>query len=504
MGPTTTLFLPAVTYDPGGLYPNAVAVADINGDGKPDLIVASCEPVGSNVCGNNGNFARGLLAVRLGNGDGTFATPMTYDSGGANATSVTVADVNRDGKPDLIVANCGISGSQGCGTVTGGAVSVLLGNGDGTFQTAVAYASGGFSAESVAVADLNGDGKLDIVVANFFDTYYNSTSGLLGVLLGHGDGTFEKVVTYPSGEVGATKVAIGDVNGDGKLDLVVSNGDCTNTNDAHCAGVLLGNGDGTFLPVITYKTGGGEVTSIAVADVNGDGTPDLLVTNLCVFCANTVGVLLGNGDGSFQGPVTYASGGYFAWSIVVADVNTDGKPDLLVANQCTGNVTSCTNSKGAVSVLLNNGNGTFQPVVSYYSGGEFAISLATADVNGDGKPDLLVVNGGTNGVGSVGVLINDTLGLTATSTSITSSLNPSLVGQAVTFTAAVSSSAGAPPNGETITFKNGSAVLGTVTLSGGRASFTTSSLAAGIFTITASYPGDTNFAASTSSGPARS
>jgi hypothetical protein len=500
MGPTATLFLPAVTYDPDGLYPNAVAVADINGDGNLDLIVASCEPVGSNVCGNNGNFAHGLLAVRLGNGDGTFATPITYDSGGANATSVTVADVNGDGKPDLIVANCGISGSQGCGSVTGGAVSVLLGNGDGTFQTAVTYASGGISAESVAVADINGDGKLDIVVADFFDTVSDSTSGLLGVLLGNGDGTFEKVVTYPSGEVGATKVAIADVNGDRKLDLVVSNGDCPNTNDAHCAGVLLGNGDGTFQPVITYKTGGGEVTSIAVADVNGDGKLDLLVTNWCVFCANTVGVLLGNGDGSFQGPVTYASAGYGAWSIAVADVNADGKPDLLVANNCTGNVTSCTNSKGAVSVLLNNGNGTFQPAVSYYSGGELAIFLATADVNRDGKPDLLVVNGGTNGVGSVGVLINDTVGLTATSTSITSSLNPSLVGQTVTFIATVSSLAGAPPNGETITFKNGSAVLGTGTLSSGMASLTTSSLSAGIYTITASYPGDIKFAASTSPG----
>ncbi len=500
---TAVSFLRAVSLDSGGLYPNAVAVADLNGDGKLDLVVASCESVGSTSCGNNG-FANGALTVLLGNGDGTFATPVPYDSGGANAASVTVADVNGDGKLDLIVANYGISGSQGYGSPTGGAVSVLLGNGDGTFLTAVAYASGGISAQSVAVADLNGDGKLDIIVANDFNTYNNSTSGTVGVLLGKGDGAFEKVVTYLSGEVGATGVAIADVNGDGRLDLVVSNGDCPNTNDAHCAGVLLGNGDGTFQPVITYKTGGGEVTSVAVADVNGDGTPDLLVTNWCVFCANTVGVLLGNGDGSFQGPATYGSGGYYAWSIAVADVNTDGKPDLLVANQCTGSVISCTNSKGAVSVLLNNGNGTFKPAVSYYSGGEFARFLVSADVNGDGKPDLLVVNEGTketNGVGSVGVMINDTGGLTATtSTSIMSSLNPSLVGQSVTFRATVGSSVGAPPNGEIITFKNGSAVLGSGTLSGGTTSLTTSAQAAGIYTITASYGGDANFAGSTSSG----
>src|SRR5207302_10598031 len=106
--------------------------------------------------------------------------------------------------------------------------------------------------------------------------------------------------------------------------------------------------------------------------------------------SKTVGVLLGNGDGTFQAAVTYGSGGYLAWSVAVADVNGDGKPDLLVANQCTGNVTSCTNSKGAIGVLLNNGDGTFQSAVAYYSGGEFASFLVAADVNGDASPDLLI------------------------------------------------------------------------------------------------------------------
>jgi FG-GAP-like repeat len=221
-------------------------------------------------------------------------------------------------------------------------------SGNPLFLSAVAYDSGGLPTNSLAVADVNGDGKPDIVVTNFFDTFYNSTSGLVGVLLGNGDGTFQKVVTYPSGEIGASRVVLADVNGDHKLDLLVSNSACPNTNDAQCAGVLLGNGDGTFQPVSTYKTGGGEVTSIAVADVNGDGKPDLLVTNWCVFCANTVGVLLGNGDGTFQAPVTYGSGGYGASSAEAADINGDGKPDLLVANNCHTKQTFCSNSRGSV------------------------------------------------------------------------------------------------------------------------------------------------------------
>jgi Big-like domain-containing protein/VCBS repeat protein len=427
---------------------------------------------------------------------------MTYDSGGADAYSVAIADVNGDGKLDLVVANCGPSGSGGCGSTVHGVVSVLLGNGDGTFQAAVTYDSGGLNAFSVAVADVNGDGTADVLVASDRDVYYNSTSGMLGVLLGNGDGTFQKAVTYLTGGLGSTSVVVVDVNRDSKLDLLIANGACKpNNNYGGCVGVLLGNGDGTFQPVVTYDSGGGETSSVAVADVNGDGKLDLLVTNWFCLSPNAVVVLLGNGDGTFQAAVSYGSGGETAWSIAVADVNGDGKPDLLVANQCAGNTPCTTDAKGFVGVLLNNGDGTFQPALPYYSGGVYAVFLVATDINGDGRPDIVVVNRGrSNGGRSVGILLNNTQASSPTTTTLVSSLNPSVVGQAVTFTARVSSSAGAPPNGETITFKNGSAVLGTGMLSSGMASLTTSSLAAGIYTITASYPGDANFAASTSPG----
>jgi hypothetical protein len=142
----------------------------------------------------------------LGNGDGTFQTAVTYSSGGFFADSVAVADVNGDGKPDILVANTG-----GVPICSGGGVGVLLGNGDGTFKTAVTYCSGG-GPVSLAVADVNGDDKPDLVVA----------SSLVSVLLGNGDGTFQTAVSYESGGYPPDSVAVADVNGDGKPDLVVA------------------------------------------------------------------------------------------------------------------------------------------------------------------------------------------------------------------------------------------------------------------------------------------
>ena len=388
-------FRAAVTYGSGGYHTVSVAVGDVNGDGRPDLVLA-------NSCASSSNCANGSLGVLLGNGNGTFRAAVNYSSGGYEAQSVAVADVNGDRKMDLLVANA-ICAPSGCAT---GSVGVLLGNGDGTFQPAVTYDSGGFSAESLAVADINGDGEPDLLVANTCVSDGACVDGSVGVLLGNGDGTFQTAKSYGSDGTGASSIAVKDVNGDGKPDLVVANA-CGNDGEYGCMigslGVLLGNGNGTFRAAVNYASGGYEADAVAVGDVNGDGNPDLVVANQCGNsgnCDGVVGVLLGNGDGPFQPVVTYDSGGYDAESVAVADVNGDGKPDLVVANLCASSV--CTNG-GVVGVLLGNGNGTFQTPMSYGSGGQDAESVAVADLNGDGKLDLVVANGN----GNVGVLLGN-------------------------------------------------------------------------------------------------
>ncbi|MGB6633846.1 MAG: VCBS repeat-containing protein, partial [Terriglobales bacterium] len=219
-GSIPLIFLPAVNYGPGGEVPLGLALADLNGDGKLDLVVAN-ECNSSVINCNSGNISG--VGVLLGNGDGTFQPAISYNTGGTIAFSVAVGDVNGDGKPDLVVTVGCESNSCGSKDPTGG-VSVLLGNGDGTFQPAVTYSSGGFDASFVAIGDVNRDGKLDLVVSNYCQSLDTClTNGGVSILLGNGDGTFQPAVSYSSGGMNTTAVAIADLNGDGKLDLVVVN-----------------------------------------------------------------------------------------------------------------------------------------------------------------------------------------------------------------------------------------------------------------------------------------
>ena len=372
-------FQPAVSYSSGAAYSEAVAIADVNRDGVPDVLVA-------NQCVDN-TCASGEVSVLLGNGDGTLQPAVSYGSGGKTTNSLAVGDVNGDGNPDLVTGNSCAS-SNNC---TSGTVAVLLGNGDGTFQAAVSYGSGGEATDSVAIADVNGDGKPDLMVANQCVTSSNCTSGTVAVLIGNGDGTFQPALSYGSGGQTAYSVAVGDINGDGKPDLIVANQCPSSDNCANTVGVLLGNGDGTFQSAVSYGAGGSQAASVAIGDINGDGKVDLVVANQCASsrCATgTVGVLLGNGDATFQAPASYQTGGSQANAAAVADLNGDGNPDLIVANQCVD--FNC--ATGSVSVLLGNNGGTFRTAVSYGSGGSQADSVAVGDVNGDGIPDVVVAN----------------------------------------------------------------------------------------------------------------
>jgi hypothetical protein len=355
--------------DAGAFATESAAVADVNRDGKPDLVVAvQNDPFGA-------HLTNGLVSVLLGNGDGTFGTPVTYDSAGIDAVSVAVADLNGDGAPDIIVGNVCGGGSGTCSLTTAG---VLLGRGDGTFAPAVAVNLGGSSSQQIAIADVNGDGKPDllaIVAAPF--------NGAVAILLGKGDGTFQVPTLALLGAMNMYSLAVGDVNGDGRPDVVASGaGSNSGGHSRGVARVLLGNGDGTFqiLPTI-YDSGvsaGGWANSVALGDLNGDGALDLAIAN---YPDSTTGVLLGNGDGTFGSAVLYDSGSRFAWVNTIADVNGDSKLDVIVAN-----------AAGAVGVLLGKGDGTLQPPETYAIPGD-ALSVVAADMNRDGRPDLAVAVG---------------------------------------------------------------------------------------------------------------
>ena len=394
-------FAPFNAYSSGGNGANAVAVGDFNRDGRPDMVVV-------NWCGD-GNCTGGSLDVLLQNADGTF-TPTVYASGGLYADSVAVVDLNGDGFPDLVVANCGSNSNVNCvSTSNSGNVAVLLNNGNGTFKAAVTYALGASGATSVALADVNGDGKLDLIAAGGC-----AGGGCANVLLGNGNGSFNTTVaTYNSGGLSALSVAVADVNGDGHPDVVVANQCADDTCTSSNVGVLLNNGSGIFAAAAPYDSGGLFSDSVAIGDVNRDGKPDIIVANSSASITvddGNVGVLLGNGDGTFKTAVAYLSGAFGAASVAVADVNGDGILDLVVAN-CSGTASSCVGAvPGDVGVLLGKGDGTFQTAVTYAPGGKTPFAVAVGDVNGDGKPDILVASCFSNACGAapgtLGVLIN--------------------------------------------------------------------------------------------------
>ena len=480
----------AQTY-PAGFGASQSVAADFNGDGIADLAVVN--PCNSSYCGSG----YPSVAILIANGDGTFQAPVMYATGSYQPMSVAVGDFNGDGAADLVVASqCASSVSCGIGQV-----SVLLGNGDGTFQAPVPYPAGTGSSYFVVTGDFNGDGNLDLAVAD-----QTSANSVVVIMLGNGDGTFQAPVSYSTGAPSAAFLAVGDFNNDGAADLAVAN---AGTQDS--VGILLGNGDGTFQTAVLYASGGVFASSVAVADFNGDSAPDLVVVNGCATYTNlsslscspsgSAAVLLGNGDGTFQPPVTYGSGGSEADFVTVADFNGDGNLDLVVGNL---GPSAGGGSAGVVSLLLGNGDGTFQPAAAYSTGGSSAASVSTGDFNGDGHPDLAVVNqcptsgSCTNSI--VGVLSNTTsnFSLYVNSTSLNSAVNPAAPSQAELLTATVTPrfNAGAPTGN--VTFYDGATALSAVAVSSGQASYTAWFASPGPHALQAVYSGDTNYAASSS------
>ncbi len=353
------------SFQPGELVPTgvgtkAVAVGDFNGDGILDLAAANAGP--------DFSYTGSSLSVLLGNGDGTYQAPVNYDVG-MDPTAVAVADFNGDGKADLVATTYGVQGAAG--------VNILLGRGDGTFAAPVKYAILG-GAESVAVGDLNGDGVPDIVAGSI-----QTNDGGASVLLGAGDGSFAAPVTYGVGS-SPFAVALADVNGDGAADLITA--DFGFNFSGGNISVVLGNGDGTFRIGVSYPVTA-QPNTVTVRDLTGDGIPDVVTSSLVA--RGGVSVLLGNGDGTYR-PATFYDTDQPPVSLVVADVNGDGIPDIVTVG--SNNFLQ----PGTVSVLLGNGDGTFRPAVSFAAGSPPGALLA-ADFNGDGKTDLAIGSSTFNG-----------------------------------------------------------------------------------------------------------
>jgi hypothetical protein len=353
-------FLAPVDYTVGD-HPSAMKVGDFNNDGRFDLVTA--------------NQDNDTVSVLLGNADGTFR-PATTSATGATPVSLAVGDFDRDGRLDLATANR--SGSD---------VSVLLGNGNGTFQ-APRHIDVDSTPNSVAVGDFNGDGKLDLVVTSNFYSPDSYTQGLASVLLAVGDGSFSApIIGNTPGNRPLHSEAVGDFNGDGKLDLVA----CDNSYAEIL--VLPGDGRGRLNPSgFVSSTASAHAVSMVTGDLNGDGKLDLVMAS-----GYDVGVLQGNGWGGFGSwyPEHYAAGSE-PTSVALGDFNRDGVLDIAAANLDSTDA----------SILLGRGDGTFL-AAGHFAAGPGASAVAAGDFSGDGWLDLTTAN--TNG-NSDSVLINDRSG----------------------------------------------------------------------------------------------
>lgn len=465
--------------------PETIATADLNADGKLDLAVG-------NFFG--GTLNDGSVSILLGKGDGTF-NPAVHTNV-HSPIHIVIADLNADNKLDLAISSARTDN-----------LSIMLGNGNGTFQAPVTYAVGD-EPRQLGVADFNGDTKPDVAinVASAFVNY-------VAILIGNGNGTFQTPVNVPTGSTPIGLITR-EINGDGKVDLVIA------AAHSNAVQVFLGNGDGSFQNPVNY-TVGQEPLYLTMADFNGDGPADVIIVNAS---GSSYSVLRGNANGTFQAAVTTASR-FGSWAPINGDFNSDGKPDLAIANNINHLIDVYINSPSALGLAVSTTQGVSvtAPVATFidFDATKTAASF-TATINwGDGTATsagtITTGVGGFNVTGTHTYVAPGTFTITTqiadssgnfesttstatvkalTSTAVSTSVTPSDFGQSVTFTATVTSSAGTP--GGSVQFKDGGTNLGAAATlnASGVATIATSALTAGTHVITADYLGNTNFAPS--------
>ncbi len=338
------LFDTWMPYDVGSVQ-KGIFAADVNNDGDPDLVVAS---YGSNA-----------VSVLLNNGDKTFAPKVIYTTG-TRPWAVIAADLDGINGPDLAVVNYGSR-----------TVSILKNNGSGAFLPKVDYPTGN-GPRSIFIANLDGDADLDLAVAN-------DSSNTISILINNGNATFAPKVDYPAG-TGPTSVFAAGLDGDADLDLAVTNDGSNNVS------VFLNNGDATLAARVDYA-GSNFPASVFAGDMDGDGDRDLAVSDGTP-SFGAFYIYMNNGNGTFAAGVSYSlPTGRGLSSVALADVEGDGDRDLVFSGQVDG----------TVHVVKNNGTGTFfSPIYADYPTGIGPTALFAADLNGDTYPDLAVANGGNN------------------------------------------------------------------------------------------------------------